>query len=295
MSGTACIMAGALFLSFPYERYLVWFFALFLCSGIYTHLRSKQYQPFKQWQLYFFTVLVFEAFLVYEAPILAFITTLAAVWYFAFLPLAGSDLLEADEDRERVIATVIGGVNGLLAGWSVDRGLDLEKFGDRFLAGCGLLSVNGVAGVLGAMSGHWVVGIPLAVKRGKPWKVETAIIASGLVLLSAFSLALLQGDVELSSRIRNDQAAFELKNMTTCIENYFSDNRRYPDSLEDLNLAEAQSKIRFEYSTVPGKTGGYTLRAYHEKGSKVFMRRSGDTAMLFRDKKEMDDKFRPIY
>jgi len=298
MMAAACLTAVTIFLPIPFERYLLWFFGLLLFSGMYSHLRSKQYQPFMQWQFYLFTVFFFEAFFLYDAPILAGIASLAAMLYFALLPEADKSRSIDFEDREKVVAAVLGGCIGLIAGFYVSSEVrkGMESFGDRFGAGCGLLSVFFVPGIVGAVVGRWIVSIPLTIRDKDSWKVKTAVSAIVLVLLSMFSFSLLQGDIGLSFKIRNQQAAYELKNAATNLEGYFADNRKYPDTWEVSGTPERppNPNVRFEYSRIPGKADGYMLRAYHIKGTSLCMKKSDSDQILCRDKSEPDDRFAPM-
>ncbi len=128
LMGVAAAVQAAHYYAFDLASPILSFLSLIsllpLCGGIYAHLRSKQYQPFKQWQLYVYPA---AAALV---PSMAIVITLAVMWRLSWLGKKGEPAPVRDIEKGHTDWQVIaGGAAGLVFG-VITAGKALEGTGD---------------------------------------------------------------------------------------------------------------------------------------------------------------------
>lgn len=85
----------------------------------------------------------------------------------------------------------------------------------------------------------------------------------------------------------NSAAASDLRNARSELEAEFADNNKYPDKIEDLKNAKFFSTII--YKKIDNKN--YVITAFHEKGSKSYMTKSGSPDVFVKDKNASDDSY----
>lgn len=314
---TACIQASSMFipvfhLHAHYRIILPVLSALLLAGGAYVHVRSKGYQPFKQWQIYAFPLLAYQFWFA------AFLVTLGAMWLFARLPQAseaasphagekdpavpeiiGTSGVSSHRPvhKESVMPKVIGGIAGLAVGLVVMKRLG-EGLGDSPGAGIGLLCMAAAMGVIGAVIGA-SIGIVRDARAGRPWKAQAATAAALVLVFGALAYGQMLGAQEFRKKMHDRLAEVELRNARTAVEAFQADHDRYPKDLVEFRMyadrymnTKLSPDVEFDYLHGEGKPDAFELRAYHKRGKDEFMVTSKQDGTFYRDRSVSGDWFR---
>lgn len=245
-----------------------------LCGGIYAHLRSKNHQPFKQWQFY-----VFPAIAVL-APIPAFIATYAAMWQLTRVPLLEAVAVEKDDRvRGTFVLIIIGGIAGLVAGFII-AARTMKDAGDSLSGAVPFFMLVGITFLAGLAAG-WVAKAALHYKLRQgsaAWVVVASIV---LVLLCGAGYSFLSDLDKGVGRIRSRVAGNDLRNCRMHLDAYFDDHRRYPSALEEAQCEQSKEVV---ITAVKLTKDEYVLTSYHKKGSLEYMMRSDAMSILCRER-----------
>lgn len=80
LGAALCAQATSLFQHYDTMQIMIAVSAVLVTAGIYIHLRSKGYQPLKQWELYVFAILLYEIWFA------AILITFLAMWCLSRMP-----------------------------------------------------------------------------------------------------------------------------------------------------------------------------------------------------------------
>jgi type IV pilus assembly protein PilA len=90
----------------------------------------------------------------------------------------------------------------------------------------------------------------------------------------------------------NSSALADLKNIKTACEGYYADNKRYPDSLSQIQFV-ASPGVEVLYQPDPDRKG-YLVTTIHRTGDRKYGAASEKTEIFYHHKSETDDSFRPL-
>lgn len=90
----------------------------------------------------------------------------------------------------------------------------------------------------------------------------------------------------------NSSALRDLRSIKTGCELYFSENKRYPDDLSQINFV-ATPGVEVVYQPDPDRKG-YLVTTIHRAGDRKFGTASEKTEIFYHHKSETDDNFRPL-
>jgi len=256
-----------------------WLSLIPLCSGIYAQLRSKQYEPFRQWQLYAYPVAAAGAL-----PA-AYVVTLIAMWRLSWLRKKGEPVQVREEnDGKTDWYIVLGGVAGLVSGVFA-AGSVMEGSGDSPGGAVPFFCLIFATSLVGAASGK-VAKEAQAFKAGKGSGTRMVLPLIVLVLLCGFWYTVWSGADEGTRRIRSIAAWADLRNCRTNLEAYFDEHKYYPPAFEEAQCKESKDVV---LSAITMTKHEYTVVAYHKKGSLEYMVRSGSGDLLFRKKNSPEE------
>lgn len=258
--------------------YLV--FLVLLCSGIYAHLRSKHYKPFKQWQLYVFpasTVLCLN-------PGLMFLGTVAAIVTLANLPVAAETAAPGKQDSGANVLLVIGGIAGLVVGF-VATAKTMEGSGDSMGGAIPFFLLVGITFLIG-IAGGWVAAAALRYRlreRSGLW----VVLASIVVLLLCGVWYGVWSDLDRGmGRIRSGVAALDLRNCRSNMDTYYLDHDQYPAVLDEANCVQSKEVVMIAKKLEKKE---YVIISYHTRGTREYMVRSGSAPVFSRGKDSTEE------
>lgn len=128
---------------------------------------------------------------------------------------------------------------------------------------------------------------------------QILIVVAVVCMISAYyAYSFMFGERRYSAQGPDRAAVSDLRNARTCAEAYYTDNKRYPDSLEEMRRTPGvcQGMPDPDVSLAYERTGreSYTITASHREGKKAFLFRSDDPAIYWRDKDDPDAAWKAL-
>jgi len=134
-------------------------------------------------------------------------------------------------------------------------------------------------------------GVRQIVKKGRsPIFVILLVLGLffGIAFIGIISAVAIPQFSEYRTRGYNSAAISDLKNAKTYAEAYFTDNSKYPDSLEKAKFTPATG-ITIEYTKNNDKS--FMILSVHKNGTKLYMTTSEDLGIYQRDKNDENAQF----